>query len=536
MYKRMKYRLKMLKLLLQFSGGRKVHFYLSFVCKIFIALLSFATPLLFSQFIEQVIMGGRFYAMLWIVLGYAAVYVLNAGFVYASTYCGNKLINFVTLEVKAKMLDSYFKRDFVEYDTIDAGYMKTRMEDDTGCIEKYFTAQSADYIISLLTLVIATVLLLFIEWRLALFAVISIPATIAIDYAVAKKEAVVLNIHRQNNQNMTEWLHSSIQGWREIKALNLLQHEERTFAKYIHTYAINFGIWINYWTFRVLVVPKIKEEFLMKFALYFLGGIMIIRGQLGIAALLVFMQYHALFATNMQRVSEADAALISGTPQSDKLMEEMEAKTKEDAKEPFGGYDIEFKNVSFSYNNNTKILDNVSFNINEGEKVAITGKSGAGKTTVLKLITGMLRPTAGVIHFSCSYEKIGFVMQDNILFNDTIEENLLYGNSNANHAEIIAACKKAHILDFVESLPNKFETIIGERGIKLSGGQKQRIVLARQFLRNVDVYIFDEATSALDQHSEDIIQQAIAGIGDKTVIVVSHRESSVSICDRVIDI
>jgi len=316
--------------------------------------------------------------------------------------------------------------------------------------------------------------------------------------------------------------------------LNLLKHEERTFEEFIRIFAINFGIWINYWTFRVLVVPKIKEEFLMKFALYFLGGIMIMRGQLGIAGLLVFMQYHALFAANMQSVSETDADLVSGTPQSDRLLEEMEYQPQREEALAAESCGIEFENVSFAYNSENVISNIISFTINEGEKVAIAGKSGAGKTTMLKLIAGMLRPSTGFMRFS---GKIGFVMQENTLFNDTIAGNLLYADANATQTQMREACKRAHILDFIESLPDKFETVVGERGIKLSGGQKQRLVLARQFLRNADVYIFDEATSALDQNSEDIVQKAIADMGaDKTVIIVSHRESSIAVCDRVIEI
>ena len=548
MYDRMKYRLKILNILISFGDNHKVYFYLGFVFKIFIALLAFATPLLYREFIEEVIINANFNLMLWIALGYLAVYLLSSLFTYLSVYCSDKLINFVTLQVKGKILKNYFNREFSEYEHIDSGYMKTRMEDDTLCIEKYFTVQSIDYIISMATLIITAVILMFIEWRLALFAIISIPLTLAIDHAIAKKEATVLKANRQNSQNMAQWLHSSMQGWREIKTLNLQRREERIFTKFTHIYALTYGIWINYWTFRHLVAPKIKNEFLMKFALYFFGGIMIIRGQLGIAALLVFMQYYALFAANMQKVSETDAELVSGTPQSDRLLEEaeMELSSSEIAGEPLEGYDIQFENVSFSYGNDSaNIIDNISFKIGEGEKIAIKGKSGAGKTTILKLMTGMLRPNSGLVLFGGknlnltelkkAHEKIGFIMQENILFNDTIAENLLYGNENASTNDMSSACKKAHILDFIESLPDKFETVIGERGIKLSGGQKQRLVLARQFLRNPDIYIFDEATSALDQYSENIIQKAIANIGEhKSIIIVSHRESSVSICDRVI--
>ena len=209
---------------------------------------------------------------------------------------------------------------------------------------------------------------------------------------------------------------------------------------------------------------------------------------------------------------------------------------------------VTLSNISFTYpNSETEIFHDFSLKINKGEKVAITGRSGRGKTTLLKLITGMLKPTSGDVSFSgvnlqdidvvTMYKRIGFVMQENMLFNTTIRENLFYGKENARDDEIWDACKKAYISDFIKSFPQGLDTVIGERGIKLSGGQRQRIVLARLFLRDVDVFIFDEATSALDQYSENIIQDVIYNISkDKTVIVVSHRESSIALCERKIEI
>ena len=128
-------------------------------------------------------------------------------------------------------------------------------------------------------------------------------------------------------------------------------------------------------------------------------------------------------------------------------------------------------------------------------------------------------------------------MQENMLFNSTIRENLLYGKNNANDDELLEACKKAYIYDFITGLQDGLDTVIGEHGIKLSGGQRQRIVLARLFLRDVDIFIFDEATNALDQYSENIVHDAIRNIAnDKTIIVVAHRESSIRLCDRIIEL
>jgi ABC-type bacteriocin/lantibiotic exporter with double-glycine peptidase domain len=158
---------------------------------------------------------------------------------------------------------------------------------------------------------------------------------------------------------------------------------------------------------------------------------------------------------------------------------------------------------------------------------------------------GLLTPQAGKILFcDCDihqlsqhflYSKIGFVLQENLLFNMTIRENLKLACPSANTKMLEEACKKACIYEFIVEQPNGYDTIIGEKGIKLSGGQRQRLVLARLFLRNVDVYIFDEATSAIDQYSESIIHDAIHQIGmDKTIIVVAHRQSSIALCDRSI--
>ncbi|KAI4453737.1 atp-binding cassette sub-family b [Holotrichia oblita] len=380
------------------------------------------------------------------------------------------------------------------------------------------------------------------------FSVIVIPLTFWLDHIIAKREKVVLDEQRENDQKMSSWLHASVQGWREIKALNLQKHEERQFARYIHKYAIFFGTWINYWVARVLVIPKIKEEFLMQFSLYFFGGLLIINGRFEIGSLLVFMQYYGILSGAIKTVSSTDAESLTNMPQSDRMIDELSHIVKIHNKKQVlrDCNTIELRNVSFSYQNtDVNVINNLNLTISDGERIAITGKSGAGKTTVLKLIMGMLCPTSGAVLFSnvnikdlsleLMHQRIGFVMQENTLFNTSIRENLYYGKNNADDSELETVCRKAFIYDFIKSLPDGFDTVIGERGIKLSGGQKQSIILARLFLRDVKVFIFDEATSALDQYSENIIKDAIMSIGqDKILIVVAHRQSSLSLCDRVI--
>ena len=207
---------------------------------------------------------------------------------------------------------------------------------------------------------------------------------------------------------------------------------------------------------------------------------------------------------------------------------------------------IEFVNVSFSYpGKRRKILDDVSFRIDSGNSMALVGPSGAGKTTVTKLLLRFYEPTAGTIlingHSIAEFTQtsirlqIGTVMQDVALFNDSIEENLRFAKSNASLQEIHAASAAAHASTFVEKLPEKYKTLVGERGVKLSGGEKQRIGIARAILRNPQLVILDEATSALDSESEQYVQQGLATLMEgKTAIIIAHRLSTIMKADQII--
>ena len=206
---------------------------------------------------------------------------------------------------------------------------------------------------------------------------------------------------------------------------------------------------------------------------------------------------------------------------------------------------IEIEKLSFHYPGQEDLFRNVSFSARQGERIAIVGKSGCGKTTLLKLLVGLLHADEGKIRYSGVeihnikisglHKRIGFILQNSRLYNMSVRENLLLVSPDAAKEDLEEACRKACILDYIQELPEGFDTVIGENGSKLSGGQRQRIALARAFLMDVDVYIFDEATSAIDQYSEKLINDAIAGVGeDKIVIIVAHRESSIQLCNRVI--
>ena len=554
MLSKMKYRKEIIGALLPYTIGVRRYYLMIVLCTSLIMILEFVTPIFYKLFIDEVILNKDFTLMKYVIAGYLAVFGFTTIIGYLKKHAEYTFIHSVLYKVKKQIFLEYLKMNFDEYDSTEAGDMKLRLDDDTSLIREYTDAQTIEYVISLITMLACCVLLLSTDWRLAVFSIAAIPTTFLLDDLVSKYEKGINEIKRNNAQEKASWLHASLQGWWEIKALNLSRWQLKSFVKYIHVQALCNAKWINCWTARRLIIPKIKEEFFMRFGLYFIGGLLIAGNKLGISDLLVFVLYYEMMANAMKQVSTADAQLQSDMPVTKRFMEQLKRKANTESESqalqdcPAAFSDISMNNVTFQYPGTAKeVLDNFHLQISKGDRIAIIGKSGSGKSTILKLITGMLSPTSGSITYNGInleninkeqlYRHIGFVMQDNILFHMSIRENLRYGKSEATEIEMLNACKQAGIHDFVTNLPQGLDTIIGEKGLKLSGGQRQRIVLARLFLRNVDIYIFDEATSALDQHSETLVQDTIKNFAkDKTLIIVAHRESSIRLCNKVVKI
>ena len=549
MRKQIHYCWKVIGNLCPYTEGVKRYWWCLLMVSLFAFVVELVTPIFYKIFVNDVIIRSNISKIKFVIVGYLVTYLLGVVLSYLKNHVKYKLTNKVLYRVRNKILNAYFHIPFSDYDNLSIGDLNMRIDDDIEQIKDYFGVWTIDSVIACIMILTNFFILMSINWILALYSITVIPFTFWIDRILSKKEKIILDERRLNEQGMTSWLHESIQGWREVKAFNLQKYETRLYFHFLHTEMIGFAKWINYWTARVLIIPKIKNECFMQFGLYLIGGLLIIEGNLNIGELLVFSVYYSLLSNAIQNVSTAAADLQTKMPYIDRLIESLKYKVEDNIGiVPDDSNTIELKEVSFGYPDaQMLVINKLNLLINRGEWVAITGKSGSGKTTLLKLITGMLTPTSGQISFSgidlrqidmiAMHKKIGFVMQENILFHASIKDNLLYAKGDATEEELIRVCKMACIYDFIESLPDGWNTMIGEKGIKLSGGQRQRLVLARLFLRDVDVFIFDEATSALDQLSESIVHDAINRIAkEKTIIVVSHRESSLKLCDRIIKI
>jgi ATP-binding cassette, subfamily B, bacterial len=280
------------------------------------------------------------------------------------------------------------------------------------------------------------------------------------------------------------------------------------------------------------------------------GGYFVYKGYIDVIDLVTYFLYIAYFMQPIRRLTSFVEQYQSGMSGFKRFIEILDTKsdikdseTAKDLKNIKGS--IEFNNATFKYNENTEILSNISLKIEAGKTLALVGPSGGGKTTLCHLIPRFYELNQGEITIDGQSIKditlkslrrnIGIVQQDVFLFTGSIKENILYGKPEAGDEEVIEAAKRANIHEFITSLPDGYETYVGERGVKLSGGQKQRISIARVFLKNPPILILDEATSALDNASELIIQKSLEDLSKgRTTLVVAHRLSTVKNADEIV--
>lgn len=550
MIENFKYRISILKRLALYANGVEKFFVLKIVTKMVMICISLMLPIFYKNYIEKVIIEKQMKWLYFIVCGYILAQLLTMGGELLSNKCTYTLNNKLTVRLRLKFLDKRFGLKFDEYNGIENSNEKMLFDDAIFKLCDFSGVQSIDYYLTFIQTIILCILLFALEWKLAILMIISIPITMWLNDKNAKLAKVNNNMSWNNDRLLGNHIYSSFNSWREIRAMQMEKQCEEVFSEYSDICSGLFRVYTRFWVTRRFLLPKIKEEFLMQVLLIFTGGLLIMDGKITVGVLLAFIQYYNQLASSFQLVVNTDADLKINSVHYDKVFEVIDSTTANEKLPDCEAENVDFvvNNISFSYDKeDSDIFRDFSLTIKQGERVGIVGESGSGKSTLLNLLVGILEPNEGDIYFGEKnlkeynldfvQKRVGFVLQDNMIFNTSIRENLLYVKPEATDEEIYDVCKRAHLLELIEKMPDGLESIVGERGNQLSGGEKQRLVLARAFLRDVDVFVFDEATSALDQKTENLIQEAISEISkEKTIIVVSHRASSLNVCDRFINI
>lgn len=541
-----------LKKFIRYYGPYKTVFFLDLLCAAIISLVDLAFPqilrtLTATAFTEEP--STILKALLPIGLCLLIMYVIQSFCVYYVGYQGHMMGAKMERDMRQQLFDHYEKLSFSYYDQNNSGQMMSKLVSDLFDIAEFAHHGPENLFISLIKIVGSFVFLFLINWRLAIPLLILVLIMLVFSMKQNRRMQETFMDNRRKIGDVNSSLQDTLAGIRVVQSFANEDVERRKFGKsnqaFLHSKDANYSCMGNFMGWN-----RFFQGMMYLVTLVF-GGLLIARGKMNAGDLAMYALYIGIFVSPIQILVELIEMMQKGFSGFRRFLDVMETEPDivdaPDA-EPLTDVkgEVSYENVSFHYSDDeTLVLDNISFTIPAGRSIALVGPSGSGKTTICSLLPRFYDVTGGRITIDGKEvgkltleslrSQIGLVQQDIYLFGGTIKENIAYGKPSASMEEIIEAAKKANIHDFIMSLPEGYDTFVGERGTRLSGGQKQRISIARVFLKNPPVLILDEATSALDNESERWIQKSLEELSrNRTTITIAHRLSTIRNADEIL--
>ena len=475
------------------------------------------------------------------------IYIIQTVMQYFMQYQGHIVGVRMQADMRRDVFEHLQKLPFSYFDEHKTGVIMSRIVNDLMDISEFAHHGPEDLFISLVTVVGAFIILCTVNVPLTLITFAVLPFLVL--FIIKKRSAMTLAF-RKNRIEIAEVnasLENSIAGIRVSRAFTGEREEEKKFAENNQRY-----VTVRERSYRVMAEFFSGTNFLtslMNVVILAAGGYCVYRGVINVGDMVAYMLFINMFVNPIKKLIqfvEMFQNAITGYVRFQELMNvepEQDEKGAIELKDVRG--EIVFDDVTFHYDENKEVLSHISLTFPQGKMVAIVGPSGGGKTTLCHLIPRFYEISGGSILVdghdirdvtrASLRRQIGIVQQDVFLFTGTIFDNIAYGKLGASREEVYEAAKKANIHDYIMSLPEGYDTFVGERGVKLSGGQKQRISIARVFLKNPPILVLDEATSALDNVTENYIQDSLDDLcKNRTTIVVAHRLSTIKNADEII--
>ena len=475
------------------------------------------------------------------------IYIIQTVMQYFMQYQGHIVGVRMQADMRRDVFEHLQKLPFSYFDEHKTGVIMSRIVNDLMDISEFAHHGPEDLFISLVTVVGAFIILCTVNVPLTLITFAVLPFLVLF---IIKKRSAMTMAFRKNRIEIAEVnasLENSIAGIRVSRAFTGEREEEKKFAENNQRY-----VTVRERSYRVMAEFFSGTNFLtslMNVVILAAGGYCVYRGVINVGDMVAYMLFINMFVNPIKKLIqfvEMFQNAITGYVRFQELMNvepEQDEKGAIELKDVRG--EIVFDDVTFHYDENKEVLSHISLTFPQGKMVAIVGPSGGGKTTLCHLIPRFYEISGGSILVdghdirdvtrSSLRRQIGIVQQDVFLFTGTIFDNIAYGKLGASREEVYEAAKKANIHDYIMSLPEGYDTFVGERGVKLSGGQKQRISIARVFLKNPPILVLDEATSALDNVTENYIQDSLDDLcKNRTTIVVAHRLSTIKNADEII--
>ena len=540
----------MIKRFIAYYAPHKGLFAADMAASILISLLGMVYPVLTNRMLNDYIPNKAYQAIIISGLSVLVLYLIRMFLRYFVQYQGHMVGTRMQAQMRRELFSHLERLPYSFFDDHETGKIMTRMTNDLFEVSELAHHGPENLLTCSVMIVLSFAYLCTINvWlTLIIFACVPLLAVVSLHYRKKMRDAFAER--RKSNAVINAALESSITGIRVTKAYTNADKEQEKFEvgnqMYIDASAHSYSAMGKFFSSTSFITDVFNVIILIA------GGLFLYNGTINFGEYSTFIVSVNLFISPVQTLVNFSEQWQNGATGFKRFMEIMDVPEEEDAPGAIDigrvNGDIELRNVRFSYTEGGEksILNNVSLHIKAGTKMALVGPSGGGKTTICHLIPNFykLDENGGSIlidgkdirtlTMESVRRNIGIVQQDVFLFSGTIRDNIKYGCLTATDEEVIEAAKKANLHEFVSSLPDGYDTEIGERGIKLSGGQKQRVSIARVFLKDPAILILDEATSALDNSTEVLIQQSLDELcKGRTTLVVAHRLSTIRNADRI---
>ena len=541
------YKAPPLKIFAQYIGRHRGLFLLDMACSVAVALVDLIFPYVSRRSMYTLLPEKQYRAFFAVMLLMAGAYVLKAALNYVIVVYGHRMGVLTESDMRRDLFEHMQSLSFSYYDRHRTGVLMSHITSDLFDVTELAHHGPENLLICALTFFGSLIVMLTINWRLALalFLVLSVSVWFTLSQRMRMRRANV-EVKRKTGEIYSA-IESSISGIRTAKAF---ANEDREREKFEAANELYRGAKVEY--YRAMAGFQSGMEFssgIAQVVVIAVGGLLIMGGELDYVDLITFSLYISTFVNPIRRLSQFSETYMQGMAGFTRFLEVMNtapAVTDAPDAKVLGEVrgEVEYRDVSFSYENSLPVLRHVNLHVRPGESLALVGPSGGGKTTISNLLPRFYDVTDGAVLVdgqdvravtqASLRRSIGVIQQEVFMFAGTVRENIRYGRPDATDEEIVRAAVRAEIHEEIMQMPHGYDSYIGERGVMLSGGQKQRISIARVFLKNPKILVLDEATSALDTVTEQRIQASLDELSrGRTTIIIAHRLSTVKNADCI---
>ncbi|MGH9493700.1 MAG: ABC transporter ATP-binding protein [Candidatus Sulfotelmatobacter sp.] len=481
------------------------------------------------------------------VAAVAAIAVLGAVSSYLEKFMTTSVGQWVAHDLRHTLYNHIQRLSLAEHDEARTGDLISRVTDDIDAVQSFINSALLGIVVDLLTLVGMIGVMFYVNWKFTLIALSVVPALFAVVYYLTRRIKRASRAVRKTESELTSIVEEALTSVRVVKAFAREDYEMRKFES---ESLENVETALRARSLKATLAPLVEVIVAVGTCLVlWYGARLALDGRISAGVLIVFLLYLGNMYKPMRDLSKQTDTVSKALVGYERIQEVLEIESQvrdlpHARRAPRFKGTIEFDHVHFSYNHEAHVLNDVSFRIESGQVVALVGPSGQGKTTISSLIPRFYDPTSGTVKIDGSdirnfklrslREQMSFVLQETLLFRATVWDNIAYGRPDAKPKAIIRAAQLANAEEFIQTLPQGYSTVIGERGASLSGGQRQRIAIARAIIRNTPILIFDEPTSGLDAAAEQTVMEALNRLMEgRTTLLVAHHLSTIRRADVI---